>query len=92
MQELVTTDTVNVGNTGSAGIGQGMIGVETLGVGSGSLEIADSGGGDFIQIPVNAEGRNIQVQIEDNTTDKSWEMNALIFQFKKINTMYQPTV
>ena len=90
--ETVTTDTVNVGNTGSAGIGQGIIGVETLGVGSGSLEIADSGGGDFIQIPVNAEGRNIQVQIEDNTTDKSWEMNTLIFQFKKINPMYQPTV
>ena len=88
--EVVTTDTANVGNTGSAGIGQGAIGTFPIGVESGSLEIADSGGGDFIQIPVNAEGRNIQVQIEDNTTDKSFELNSLIFQFKKINAMYQP--
>ena len=88
--ETVATDTVNVGNTGSAGMGNTPIGVLPIGVPGGSLEIADSGGGDFIQIPVNAEGRNIQVQIEDNTTNKSWEMNALIFQFKKINSMYQP--
>lgn len=88
--ELATTDTVMVGNTGSAGIGQGSIGVPVLGVESGSLEIADSGGGDFIQIPINQEGRNIQVQIEDNTSTQSWELNALQFQFKKINPMYQP--
>ena len=88
--ETVVTDTVNVGNTGSAGMGIASLGTDTLGVGSGSLQIADSGGGDFVLIPVNAEGRNIQVQIEDNTTDKSWELNALIFQLKKINQMYQP--
>lgn len=88
--ETVATDTVNVGNTGTAGMGNSPIGVLPIGVPGGSLEIADSGGGDFIQIPVNAEGRNIQVQIEDNTNNKSYELNSLIFQFKKINTMYQP--
>jgi len=89
--ELYTTDTVDVGNTGSSGIGQGMIGVEMIGVGSGSLSLADSGGGDFIQIPLSgAIGRNIQIQVEDNTTDKSWEMNALVFQFKKITPLFQP--
>lgn len=89
--ETVVTNTVQVGNTGTAGMGGGKLGTGILGVGTGSLELADSGGGDFIQIPVNAEGRNIQVQIEDNTATQSWELNAMIFQFKKINPMYQPT-
>lgn len=88
--ESVTTDTVAIGNTGAAGLGIGSVGVPVLGVESGSLELSDSGGGDFILIPVNTEGRNIQVQVEDSTSTQSWELNAQTFQFKKINPMYQP--
>lgn len=90
--ELFTTDTVNIGNTGSAGIGQGMIGVETIGVEGGSLSLADSGGGDFIQIPLSGViGRNLQLQVEDNTLDKSWELNSMQFSFKEITDLFQPT-
>jgi hypothetical protein len=89
--EMVMTDTVLVGNTGSAGIGIDSIGVSKIGVEGGALSLADTGGGDFVQIPVNAEGRNIQTQIEDNTTDKSWELNAIFIQLKKISPMYQPS-
>lgn len=88
--ELATTDTVMVGNTGSSGAGIEKTGVGMTGVGGGSLELADSGGGDFIQIPVNQEGRNIQIQIEDNTSTQSWELNAIQIQHKPINKMYQP--
>lgn len=89
---LTATDTVPIGNTGSAGIGQGSIGTFPIGVEAGSLELSDSGGGDFILIPINTEGRNIQVQIADSTSTQSWELNAETFQFKKINQMYQPGV
>lgn len=87
---LAKTDTVNIGNTGTAGEGGGSIGVPIIGVGSGSLNLADSGGGDFLKIPINKLGRNIQIQVEDTTTDKSWELNALVIQMKKLNTLYQP--
>lgn len=88
----VATNTVLIGNEGAAGIGIGSIGTEVLGVEGGSLELADSGGGDFIKIPINKIGRNIQVQIEDNTITKSWELNAMEFQFKKLNNLFQPGV
>lgn len=84
------TGTVMIGNTGSAGMGIDPIGVELLGVGGGSLELADSGGGDILKIPINKIGRNIQVQISDETSTQSWELNAQEFQFKKINPLYQP--
>lgn len=87
---VVKTDTVMIGNTGTAGEGIEMIGVGMIGVGGGSLEVADTGGGDFLKIPINKLGRNIQVQIEDNTSDKSWELNAVVTQFKKLNNLYQP--
>jgi len=90
--KLIKTNTVPIGNTGSAGIGQGSIGVEMIGVGSGSLELADSGGGDFVKIPVNKTGRNIQIQVEDNTSTQSWELNSIEMQIgKKINNLYQPS-
>lgn len=88
---LAKTKAVAVGNTGTAGGGIAAIGTDTIGVGSGSLNIVDSGGGDFVKIPINKIGRNIQVKIEDNTSTKSWQLNAMEFQFKKINPLYQPS-
>jgi hypothetical protein len=89
---LAASRTVSIGTSGSAGIGNGMIGTEKMGVGSGSLDIVDSGGGDFIKIPLNKMGRNIQFEIEeeDLTGTKGWELNAIHIQFKPLNTAYQP--
>lgn len=88
--EPVATDIVKIGNTGSAGMGGDLLGSALIGQGSGQLTIEDTGGGDFIKIPINKLGRNIQVQIEDNNNNKSWEVNALVFQFKPLNQLYQP--
>lgn len=90
--QSVATNTEKIGNEGWAGIGIGTIGTEIIGVGSGSLSLADSGGGDFIRIPINKIGRNIQIQIEDNTSSKTWQLNAIVAQFKKINPLYQPGI
>lgn len=87
----VKTNTVMIGNTGSAGIGQGLIGVEKIGVGSGSLELSDSGGADIVKIPVNKTGRNIQIQIEDETNSQSWELNSIEVQMKKLSPLFQPS-
>ena len=89
---LSKTVTTHIGNTGHAGMGIGEIGTESIGVGGGSISIADSGGGDFVKIPVNAMGRNIQIEItdEDLTGTKSWELNALHFHFKPLSIAYQP--
>ena len=87
---LKKTNTVNIGNTGAAGIGLGSIGVEKIGVGSGSLSLADSGGGDIVKIPINATGRNIQIQIQDTTSTKSWELNSMEIQMKKLSPLFQP--
>lgn len=84
------TDTVQIGNAGTAGMGAESLGVPVLGVEGGSLELADSGGGDFLKIPVNKLGRNVQIEITDNTSDKSWELNAIVCQYKKLNSLYQP--
>jgi hypothetical protein len=90
--EVLVTDTVFIGNTGSAGIGVGSIGTFPIGVEAGNLSLADSGGGDFIQIPLSGViGRNIQIQVEDNTSNKSWELNALQFSFKEITDLFQPS-
>lgn len=86
------TDTVNIGATGTAGMGNTPIGTLPIGVPGGSLEISDSGGGDFIHIPVNKIGRNIQIELSDNTSNKTWELNAMHFHFKKINELYQPGI
>lgn len=90
--ETFTTDTVNIGNTGFSGTGIEKTGVGLTGVGGGSLSLADSGGGDFIQIPLSGTiGRNIQIQVEDNTINKSWELNAMQFSYKEITDLYQPS-
>lgn len=87
---LVKTDTVAVGNTGAAGIGIESIGVPILGVEGGSLELADTGGADIVRIPINKTGRNVQIQIEDNTTNQSWELNSIEVQMKKLSPLFQP--
>jgi hypothetical protein len=89
---LAFTDSVQIGNTGKAGLGAGTIGGDVLGRGGGSLDIVDSGGGDFFRIPLNKMGRNIQFQItdEDLTGQQSWEVNSIHVQFKQLASAYQP--
>jgi hypothetical protein len=89
--ELADTKTPVIGNTGIAGIGVGMIGVETLGVGDGSLDIADVGGGQWVRIPIGKIGRNVQVEIidEDPTGTKTFELNAMNFNYKPLASLYQ---
>lgn len=87
---LAKTGTVMIGATGAAGIGIESIGVPLIGVEGGSLDIDDTGGGDLIRIPINRQARNIQIQIEDNNGNKSWELNAVYAQFAPLNTLYQP--
>jgi hypothetical protein len=79
-----------IGTTGSAGIGQGKIGVEMIGVGSGSLTITDTGGSDMVKIPLNKMGRNVQIVIQDNTSDKGWELNSIEIAYTPLNKIYQP--
>lgn len=79
-----------LGNTGGAGIGVGLTGTYLTGVEGGSISIDDTGGGDFIEIPVTAMGRNIQVMVEDNTADKSWELNGIVIQQKPLSNLFQP--
>jgi len=86
------TKTISIGATGSAGIGIGKIGVEKIGVGSGSLITSDTGGGDFVKIPLNKIGRNVQVEITDTSGTKSWELNAIDFNYKTLSNLYQPNV
>ena len=87
---LAKTRTVRVGNLGSAGIGIGYIGTEMIGVEGGSLTIVDRGGGNFIKLPINKIGRNIQIEVEDNSSDMSWELNSENINYKEINNLYQP--
>jgi hypothetical protein len=89
---LAASKTIQIGTSGSAGEGIEKIGVGKIGVGGGSLDIVDSGGGDFVKIPLNKMGRNIQFEIEeeDLTGTKGWELNAIHVQFKPLNTAYQP--
>lgn len=90
--DLIATRNVLIGNTGIAGIGIGAIGTEKIGVDSGSLSLTDSGGGDWVKIPLNKNGRNVQVQISDNTDTKSWELNGIIIHHKPLNPLYQPNI
>jgi len=91
---LAGTKTINIGSSGKAGIGIDSIGVSKIGVEGGSLDVVDSGGGDFVQIPLGVTGRNIQVEItdEDLTGTKSWEVNAMHFHYKPLSPLYQPSV
>lgn len=88
---LAKTDpSVMIGSSGSAGMGVGTLGVEILGVGDGSLDVSDNGGADLVKIPINKLGRNIQVQIEDNNGNKTWELNGLIVHYKPLSKQFQP--
>ena len=89
---LAKTTTINVGNTGYAGEGIEPIGVGKLGVGGGSIDLADSGGGDFVKISLGVSGRNIQIEVtdEDLTGVKSWELNAIEMHYKPLSPLYQP--
>jgi len=90
--EVAETLDILIGNTGAAGIGIGAIGTPTIGVGAGSLSLADSGGGDWVKIPINKQGRNIEITITDTTSTKSWELNAIVAHYKPLNELYQPNV
>ena len=87
---LAKSKTLTIGSSGFAGEGIGMIGVQKIGVGDGSLDVLDTGGGDFLKIPLNKMGRNVQIEIQDNTSDKGWELNALEFQYKPLSNIFQP--
>lgn len=89
---LAATEQVQIGGTGTSGTGIEKTGVGKTGVGGGSLTPADSGGGDFVRIPLGITGRNIQVELtdEDTTGTKSWEVNAMHYHYKPLSPLYQP--
>jgi hypothetical protein len=89
---LAYTTTIQIGSSGTAGIGIGKVGVEMIGVEGGSLDVTDIGGGDFVKLPLNKIGRNIQFEVtdEDLTGTKGWELNAIHVQFKQLSTAFQP--
>lgn len=88
---LKNTRNVLIGNTGGAGVGMGSVGTFPVGVEGGTINIADTeGGGSWVKIPLNKNGRTVQVRIEDNTSNKSWELNGIVFHYKPLNPLYQP--
>lgn len=89
---LAATEQVQIGATGTSGTGIEKTGVGKTGVGGGSLTPADSGGGDFVRIPLGITGRNIQVEItdEDTTGNRSWEVNSMHYHYKPLSPLYQP--
>lgn len=84
------TKTVTIGSIGARGIGVGKIGTFKIGVEGGSITAGDNGGSDIIKIPINKMGRNIQIQVEDNTGNKTWELNSLEVAYKPLDSLYQP--
>lgn len=89
--KIVKTKSITIGNTGSAGIGIGAIGTPLIGVGGGTVSTSGTGG-DFVDIPINKKGRDIQIQITDASGKKGWEINSFIFIYKPLNPIYQPNV
>jgi hypothetical protein len=87
---LTHTQNTMIGDTGIAGMGLTEWGMETIGLGGGTLEVSDSGGGNFIKIPLNKLGRDIQVEILDNNGTKGFEINALHFQYRPLTDAFQP--
>jgi len=81
-----------MGNSGSAGLEIEMMEDEYLGTGGGGLTISDTGGGDFVKIPINKIGRNIQIEIIDNATSKGWELNAYEVIYSELDNLYQPGI
>jgi hypothetical protein len=88
--ELAATRTLSIGTTGFAGIGNESIGLSKIGVGGGALDTTDVGGGDWVKIPLNKMGRNIQLEITDNSGTKGWELNVINFNYKPLSNMFQP--
>lgn len=88
--KLHKTEYVTIGTSGYAGMGIAALGTDAIGVGAGSMEIEDTGGGDFIKIPLNTMGRDIQVEVSDNSGTKGFEVNALHFQYKPLSAAFQP--
>ena len=89
---LVKSKTVDIGNTGIAGEGAEPLGTTKIGVGGGSLAVADSGGSSVVEILINKMGRNVQIEVQDNTSDKSWELNSIEISYVPINQFFQPGV
>jgi hypothetical protein len=89
--QLANTLTTPIGTSGIAGIGIGMIGTEMIGVGGGSLGVLDTGGGQWIRIPVGKIGRNMLVEIieEDSTGQNTWELNGINCNIKPLNNLFQ---
>lgn len=87
---LVRTKHAVIGTTGTAGEGGYPIGSEMIGVGTGSLDISDTGGSAIIELAINKMGRNVQIIIEDNTLAKGWELNSLEIAHVPLNKYYQP--
>lgn len=90
--KLINTKTVATGFIPPVGTGIDTIGTETIGVGAISGEERDLGGSDIIILPVNKMGRNIQVVIEEESSSRSWEINAMEIAMAKLNKLYQPNV
>jgi hypothetical protein len=88
--ELAASKSISIGTTGTAGIGNTEIGTYQIGVEGGALDSTDVGGGDWVKIPINKMGRNIQLEITDNSGTKGWELNAINFTYKPLANMYQP--
>jgi len=88
---LAKSKSIMIGSSGLAGIGAGKLGDDhQIGVGGGSMTIVDVGGGDFLKIPLNKMGRNVQIEILDSTSDKGWELSAMEFQYKPLSNIFQP--
>ena len=77
-----------LGTSSSGGMGTGTLGVEKLGGRGNANVIVDIGGGDFIPIPINKMGRNIQFEIIDSQLAKGWELNALEVILKPLNKIF----
>lgn len=89
---LAATWSGSIGASGSAGTGIEKTGVGKTGVGGGSISVSDTGGGEFVRIPIGIAGRNIQVEItdEDTTGTKTWEINTTHYNYKPLSNLYQP--
>lgn len=90
--ELAKTTNKRIGNSGFAGIGIGSIGTYSIGVEAGSLTVSDTGGGDFVKIPINKIGRNIQIEIIDSSPSKGWELNSYQITYSELDNLYQPGI
>jgi hypothetical protein len=88
---LADTKSVRVGAAGFAGMGVEETGVEIVGLGGGSMDITDTGGGTFIQLNPIKLGKTIQFKITDNS-NKFWEINSISVNYKPINPLYNPEV